>query len=140
MRTKTAKSAKSSKLTVAAKIWLERDGRWAFGLGIAQILQAIDTHGSIKAAAASLQQSYRHVWGRLREAERRLAQPLVLRRVGGRGTRRCELTPPARELTRAFLKLRRTVWTRAQQSFANSKIQTLWPGPSRTRRTAPPRR
>lgn len=47
------------------KVWLERDGRYAFGLGMCEILRAVDRTGSIKRAAAELGKSYRHVWGRI---------------------------------------------------------------------------
>jgi hypothetical protein len=33
------------------KVWLETDGDYAFGLGICEILQAVDRAGSIKLAA-----------------------------------------------------------------------------------------
>jgi molybdenum-dependent DNA-binding transcriptional regulator ModE len=29
-------------------VWLEAEGRYAFGIGIAQVLQAVDRSGSIK--------------------------------------------------------------------------------------------
>src|SRR3954454_12271637 len=88
--------------TPRVKVWLEVDGRYAFGLGISAILQAVDRTGSIKAAAAELGKSYRHVWARVKEAEQALGLRLVEARVGGQGERRSSLTDDARRLTDAF--------------------------------------
>jgi molybdate transport repressor ModE-like protein len=51
------------------KVWLERDSRYAFGLGVCEILLAVDRTGSIKQAASELGKSYRPVWARVKEAE-----------------------------------------------------------------------
>jgi molybdate transport system regulatory protein len=88
------------------KVWLEVEGRYAFGLGIAEILQAVGQAGSIKKAAADLGKSYRYVWGRIQDAEAALGRPLVEARVGGRGPQRSSLTDEARRLVTAFLALR----------------------------------
>ena len=41
------------------KVWLEIDGKYVFGWGICEILQAVREPGSIKDAAAQLGKSYR---------------------------------------------------------------------------------
>ena len=70
--------------TPRVKVWLEVEGRYAFGLGISEILQAVERAGSIKGAAAELGKSYRHVWGRVKQAEEALGTRLVQTQVGGR--------------------------------------------------------
>jgi molybdate transport system regulatory protein len=100
------------------KIWLERDGTYAFGLGISQILQAIEASGSIKQAASDLGKSYRHVWARVKEAEKALGQPLVDTKVGGSGTQRSSLTDRARELVTAYLALRSRFVALAEEEFS----------------------
>src|SRR5690242_17717797 len=89
------------------KVWLEADGRYAFGFGLAEILQAVDRAKSIKQAAAQLGKSYRHVWARIKEAEETLGMALVDARVGGAGSSRSSLTPVAQKLTADFLSLRK---------------------------------
>src|SRR5438445_3895702 len=89
------------------KIWLEIDGRYAFGFGISEILQAVDRAGSIKQAASDLGKSYRYVWGRIKEAEYAVGEPLVEARVGGKESRRSSLTPAARQLLNDFLAIRK---------------------------------
>ena len=103
--------------TPRIKVWLEAGGQYAFGLGICEILRAVDAAGSIKGAAGRLGKSYRHVWARIKEAERALGRPLVETRVGGQGTRRSDLTPEARRLVTAFLAFRSRLLRRLPHEF-----------------------
>ena len=80
------------------KIWFESDGEYAFGFGLCEILQAVLEKGSIKIAAESIGKSYRHVWGRIKDAEAILNRPLVQTRVGGKSDHRSELTEDAAQL------------------------------------------
>jgi molybdate transport system regulatory protein len=109
---------KNVPLAPRVKVWLETGGRYAFGLGIAEILQAVGRAGSIKQAAADLGKSYRHVWGRVKAAEETLGRPLVETRVGGQGVQRSALTPEARRLVAAFLAFRTLMTAAAEQEFA----------------------
>ena len=99
------------------KVWLEVEGRYAFGLGIAEILQAVGQAGSIKRAAADLGKSYRYVWGRIQDAEEALGHPLVEARVVGRGPQRSSLTAEARRLVAAFLALRARMFEAVRDEF-----------------------
>src|SRR2546423_12419477 len=105
-------------LVPRVKVWLETEGHYAFGFGLAEMLRAVHKAGSIKQAAADLGKSYRYVWGRLQEAERTLGRSLVEARVGGRGTRRSALTPEARRLAEAFLALPSRMTQLLQEEFA----------------------
>jgi molybdate transport repressor ModE-like protein len=109
---------KQSPLAPRVKVWLELGGRYAFGLGVAEILRAVERAGSIKQAAADLGKSYRYVWGRLKQAEQALGRPLVEARVGGQGSRRSSLTPEARRLAAAFLALRDRMTRAVREEFA----------------------
>jgi molybdate transport repressor ModE-like protein len=88
------------------KVWFEAEGGYSFGFGLIAILQAVAHAGSIKQAASDLGQSYRHVWGRIKEAEQAIATPLVITHVGGQGPQRSELTDTSRRLIADFLALR----------------------------------
>jgi molybdate transport system regulatory protein len=107
------------------KVWLETEGRYAFGFGLCEILQAVGRAGSIKQAAADLGKSYRHVWGRIKEAERALGRQLVVTQVGGRDSQRSSLTPEARRMAAAFLDLRDSLKRAAEQEFALRRDQLL---------------
>jgi molybdate transport system regulatory protein len=99
-------SQEPARLTPRVKVWIETDDGFAFGFGLIQILQAVESSGSIKQAAVDLDRSYRHVWDRIKEAERALRYPLVESKVGGQGHQRSNLTLDAERLIREFLRLR----------------------------------
>ena len=113
------------KIVPRAKVWLELDGKYVFGHGLCSILDAVARHGSIKAAASGLGRSYRHVWSRIKEAERVLKCPLVRTRVGGSGSRRSDLTPLAVRLSRDFQSLRARTFDVVAREFAARHAATL---------------
>ena len=94
-------------LKAKSKVWMELNGRPVFGDGKAQLLEAVAETGSLRGAAEQLRMSYRAAWGRVREMERRLGRPLVIRRAGGAGGGGSALTPFARDLLRRFRDFRR---------------------------------
>jgi molybdate transport system regulatory protein len=87
-------------------------------------LQAVDRAGSIKQAACDLGKSYRYVWGRIKEAEHALGQPLVEAQVGGKGTHRSSLTPTARQLVDDFLAIRKRMTEVVSHEF---RRRFRWP-------------
>lgn len=120
--------ARRRRLKARAKVWLEIDGQYVFGFGLSEILKAVQAAGSIKAAADLLGKSYRHVWGRIKEAEQILREPLVRTRVGGRGSNRSALTELANRLAVDYDALRRRMFDIVEQEF-RSRFQ----GPSATK-------
>src|SRR5690348_1413506 len=86
------------RLVPRVKVWLEYRGRYAFGFGLAEILQAVERAGSFKQAACDLGKSYRYIWGRIKQAEIVLGQQLVQTQVGGKEQKRSSVTPAARQL------------------------------------------
>ncbi|MCI0461590.1 MAG: LysR family transcriptional regulator [Gemmataceae bacterium] len=117
-RTSTRRRSHAPALAPRLKVWLESAGHYVFGLGICEILEAVDRVGSIKQAASDLGKSYRYVWGRLKEAQQALGQLLVEARVGGRGAQRSSLTPEARQLVTAFRELRGRMQSLLDEEFA----------------------
>lgn len=115
---------KTARFLPRAKVWLEIEGGYAFGWGICEILNAVDTTGSIKEAAKHLGKSYRHIWSRIKEAEEVLGRTLVEAHVGGTGTHRSFLTEEARTLVAAFVALRSKVL-----QFTEATFQQLFPPP-----------
>jgi molybdate transport system regulatory protein len=78
-----------SALQIRTKVWLECDGAFVFGDGGLELLDHIQRLRSLTKAAAAIGWSYRHAWGYLRNAERRLGAPLVTTSPGkgvSRGT------------------------------------------------------
>ena len=112
-------SLKRKPIRPRVKVWLEIDGQYVFGFGISEILKAVETAGSIKAAAGLRQKSYRHVWARIKEAEQALGEPLVQTRVGGKGTHRSSLTELAVRLVADFDALRQRTFEVVGQEFSS---------------------
>lgn len=117
MALRISKSNPAAGLQPRIKVWLEHGDGYAFGLGLSEILSAVDETGSIKEASARIGKSYRHVWSRVKEAEQTLGRRLVETRVGGAGRQRSELTDEARALVSGFSALRTRVREFAEQEF-----------------------
>jgi molybdate transport system regulatory protein len=126
---RTASRRPPKALVPRIKVWLEIDGRYAFGFGLARMLQAVEQTGSIKQAAADLGLSYRYVWGRIKDAEAALGQALVRTQVGGQGSRRSSLTPLAQQFLASFLRLRTDLVAEAARQFDRHADWPQIPGP-----------
>ena len=92
------------------KLWLSS----VTGEGIIEedrykLLQLIKEKGSLKAAADTMQISYRKAWGDLRKAETCLGLPVIHRVRGGRGGGATTLTAQGLRLIKAFRRFRHTV-------------------------------
>ena len=86
------------------KVWLEKDGKDIFGGGRIKLLLAIDRLGSLKKAAEELGYSYRFAWGKIKDMEKRLGNPLVVSHKGGYHGGDTVLTDYARNLLNRFIK------------------------------------
>lgn len=63
--------------TIRLHLWLETEDGVFFGLGRLHLLERIESRGSLKAAAASLDMSYRAAWGKIKRTERILGFKLI---------------------------------------------------------------
>lgn len=81
----------------------------AIGPGKIALLEAIETTGSITAAAKQLGMSYRRAWLLVDEANRSLSHPAVKTAAGGRKGGGAELTPSGVELCRRYRAIERQV-------------------------------
>jgi molybdate transport repressor ModE-like protein len=104
--TRSRRHGQTATLQPRIKVWLEAEGRYAFGFGLCEILRAVEQTGSIKQAAGELGKSYRYIWGRVKQAEDVLGRQLVETQVGGKDAQRSRLTPEAGRLLADFLALR----------------------------------
>lgn len=106
---------------IRSKIWIEDTaGNVVFGLGRYRMLEAIDRHSSLQAAARELKMSYRALWGRIKASEERLGKILVERE--GRGSK---LTPFARQLMDRFRQLQSQIRQQSDQVFENLMADSL---------------
>lgn len=91
-------------MEICIRLWFEEKEKVLFGDGRLQLLQAVESAGSLAAAARELNMSYRAAWGRLHASEDRLGFKLVER--GSEGRRAMVLTHAAKELMTQYARLK----------------------------------
>ncbi|MDA8232584.1 MAG: LysR family transcriptional regulator [Magnetospirillum sp.] len=77
----------------------------AFGPGKADLLEAIERHGSISGAARSLEMSYRRAWLLVDETNRAFRSPLVDASFGGSGGGGARLTDLGRQVVATYREM-----------------------------------
>jgi molybdate transport system regulatory protein len=111
------------RIRARVKVWIESNGSYAIGDGLAGELAAVRQKGSMVEAAKHVGQSYRYFWGKIRRAEKALGRKLVVSEVGGTGHRRSGLTPFGDALLGFYLKVRTDLERRAARRSGD--ISTL---------------
>jgi molybdate transport system regulatory protein len=89
-------------MDVKSKVWLEKEGKAVFGAGKLSLLKAIESEGSISAAARKLNMSFRHAWSSINSAEENLGIKLITRKKGGTGGGESTLTKEAAVLMKKY--------------------------------------
>ncbi|HEY1876429.1 MAG TPA: LysR family transcriptional regulator [Rhizomicrobium sp.] len=92
----------------------------ALGPGMAQLLEAVVEHGSIRAAAASMGMSYRKAWLLINEMQETFNGAVVTSAIGGPTGGGTQLT----ELGSTLLKTYRRIESRAARA-AETELDTL---------------
>lgn len=87
------------------KLQLSCGNLYAIGPGKALVLDAIEQHGSIRAAGKALGMSYRRIWLLVDEMNRCFTYRLVETLSGGGRERGARLTEAGREVLAAFREL-----------------------------------
>jgi molybdate transport system regulatory protein len=89
------------------KVWIEaEDGRVALSDWRVALLEAIETNGSLVAAARAMGVPHRTAWQRVQEMEARLGLRLVETVSGGTGGGGSRLSPAAVDLVERYRALR----------------------------------
>jgi len=70
---------------VKSNIWFENSKSGFFGKGRIELLEQIDAHGSISAAAKAMKMSYKAAWDAVNEMNNLSDTPIVKRESGGKG-------------------------------------------------------
>jgi molybdate transport system regulatory protein len=91
--------------TLSVKVWLGHDGDKVLGPGRAELLDLIDRHRSISAAARLMSMSYRRAWGLVRTTNAAAGVPLVTAVKGGTGGGGAELTKAGKAVLTWYHKL-----------------------------------
>ena len=94
-------------LEIRSKIWIERRGQGNVVLSEwrVDLLEAIDTHGSLSRAAEALGVPYRTAWERVKATEGEIGLRLLESESGGLDGGGSRLTPEARDLCRRFRRV-----------------------------------
>jgi len=116
---------RSPRLSVRHKVWLDAGRQFAMGDGGVVLLRAIQTTGSIRAAAEHVGWSYRHALAYLDNAERSIGFRLVERARGGNDRGGAAVTAPGRDFLRRYDRFRRRL---------DRELHVLYSATFRTRR------
>ena len=105
--------SKQPKFTCRPRIRIKAGEDIALGPGKVDLLETIETTGSISAAARELGLSYRRAWDLVDTMNHCFKHPLVARVKGGKGGGGAQLTDEGRDI----LKLYRTMETKALKAI-----------------------
>jgi molybdate transport system regulatory protein len=89
------------------KLRVTFEGDHSLGPGKIQLLEAVRAHGSISAAARSMEMAYRHAWVLIDDMNACFGAPVVATRSGGSAGGGARLTPLGEELVRRFRAMER---------------------------------
>lgn len=92
-------------LVIRSKVWIERNDAVVLSDWRVELLEAVDTHGSLRRAAEQLNVPYRTAWERVRATEMELGIRLLETESGGADGGSSRLTPQAREICRRFRRV-----------------------------------
>ena len=107
---------------IRSKIWIERRDGVVISDWRVELLEAIDTHGSLRRAAEQLNVPYRTAWDRVNATEAALGIRLLETESGGADGGSSHLTPQAREVCRRFRRV-----TSGVQEVISRRFQTEFP-------------
>lgn len=111
------------RVQVRTKVWLEIDGEPLIGTGRERLLLAIESGGSLNAAATELGISYRKAWSQLQQMEQHAPFALVERSKGGKGGGSTHLTSETKELLERFARLKLGLNQLIDEKFAEGESE-----------------
>lgn len=112
-------------MEVKSKIWIEIDGKPAFGLGRKELLEAVDKYGSITKAAQTLGMSYRKAWSRIKKMEECFDTKFVVAKTGGTGGGGATITEDAKDIIDKYEKILEGINEHINKKFKSIIILNL---------------
>ena len=94
-----------------------QNGQRFFGPGVAELLERVREHRSLRAAAASMEMAYSKAWRIIHEAEEGFGFRLLDSTIGGNHGGGAVLTPQAERLLAAYEDYQAQVEAFAQEKF-----------------------
>lgn len=122
---------KKLQLKLTIRLFTE-DNQRCFGPGVATLLEQVQAHHSLRAAAVSMEMAYSKAWRIIRTAEETFGFKLLRSTIGGQHGGGAVLTNEAEQLLIAYRAYQADVTTYAQEHFDASFAfyRTLKPGES----------
>jgi molybdate transport system regulatory protein len=93
------------KKAIRLRCWIELDGTKFFGPGPAQLLELIESEGSLAKAAKKMKMSYKKAWDMIDDINSRGKKPFVLLRKGGEKGGGAELTATGKKVVSRYHRL-----------------------------------
>lgn len=84
------------------RLWIQGAEGTFLGYGRVVLLERIREHGSISAAARSMEMSYRHAWDLVDAMNRQSTTPVVEKSTGGRGGGGAKVTDAGNQAIETF--------------------------------------
>lgn len=84
--------------SIRGKLWIEYNNERCFGPGRMELLQHIQTTGSINKAAKAMGMSYKKAWEMIALLNEQMSEPMVITQAGGESGGGSVLTPAATQL------------------------------------------
>lgn len=93
------------KKEIRFRCWIDLDGEKIFGPGPAQLLELIESEGSLANAARQMGMSYKKAWDIIDDLNARGRKPFVASRKGGEKGGGAELTETGRQVVSRYRAL-----------------------------------
>jgi molybdate transport system regulatory protein len=107
---------------IKSRIWIEANGHILLGEGRVSLLKAIESQGSLSAAAKSLDMSYKKAWSLIDAVNARAEKPVTTTSVGGKGGGGAQLTAYGKTLVKAFDTINENCWKFLDEQIKEAAI------------------
>ena len=101
--------SETKKYTVGFRVWINEEQGHFMGLGRVRLLENIKETGSITNAAKSMKMSYRQAWQMVEDMNSRSENPLVEKKLGGKGGGGAIVTSAGERAIKLFYRLEEKV-------------------------------
>lgn len=113
---------KRSRLCLKTKTWIENaEGELLFGKGKTEVLEFIESEGSIAKAAEKIGMNYKKAWTHVKILQKNLDDVLVESQKGGGEQGGSTLTPRATEFINSYKQLQHDI-----EAYANERFKELF--------------
>ncbi|MDD3342926.1 MAG: winged helix-turn-helix domain-containing protein [Sulfurospirillaceae bacterium] len=113
---------KRPRLYVKTKTWIENaEGELLFGKGKTEILELIESEGSIARASERIGMNYKKAWTHIKILQKNINDTMVQTRQGGGEDAGTTLTPVALEFIENYRKLQADI-----ENYANERFKELF--------------